>query len=263
MRIVLCLLAALPALPAAADELTIVSKVTRGSDAPATSTSYIGNGHVRMAQPEGQDFMVDLQTGRMTIIDGRKKEYFVMTPEDVKAVSARMQEQMKAMEPQLKQAQEQMKNMPPQAREAMEKMMGGLAAAVTVQKGGSKRVAGYSCELWTVSMGAMSKTEQCLSMELPFPVQAWDRYREMAESMKSAMASMGPMGKGLSELAEKTKDMKGIPLWSSNSTSVFGKTSTTLSEVTEVRKGAIPDSAWQIPAGYKQVEGPFKKLLKK
>lgn len=262
MRLALCLLTAVLAAPAAADELTIVSKVTRGNEPPGTATSYIGNDRVRMSQPEGQEFMMDLRTGQVTVIDGRKKEYYVMTAADAKAVGARMQEQAKAMEPQLKQAQEQMKNMPPQAREAMERMMGGLAAAVTVQKGGSRKVAGYGCELWTVSLGTMSKTEQCLTMELPFPAQAWDRYREAAEGMKSAMAAMGPMAKGLSELQEKTKDMKGIPLWSEQTTSVFGKTQTTLTEVTEVRKGAIPDSAWQVPAGYKQVEAPFKKLLK-
>jgi hypothetical protein len=261
MRLVPFSLVALLALPAAAEDLTIVSKVTRGGEAPGTATSYIGAAGVRMSQPEGQEFMVDLQSGRMTVIDGRKKEYYVVTPEDLKAVSARMQEQMKAMEPQLKQAQEQMKNMPPEARQAMEKMMGGLAASVTVQKGGSKKVAGYSCDLWTVSIGAMSKTEQCLTNDLPFPTQAWDRYREYAESMKGALTALGPMGKGLSDLKEKTKDMQGIPLWTSSTTSVLGKTTSTVSEVTEVRKGPIPESAWQLPAGYKQIDAPFKRLL--
>jgi hypothetical protein len=254
----------LSALPAAAEELTIVSKVTRNNEAPVNATSYIGNTHVRMSEGEGgQDFMIDLQSGNMTVMDGRKKEYFVITPDDIKAVGAKMQEQMKAAEPQMKQAQEQMKNMPPQAREAMEKMMGGFAAAVTVEKGASKTVAGYSCDVWTLSIGSMSKTEECLTTALPFPAQAWDRYREMAQSMRSAMASMGPMGKAMGDLQEKTKDMKGIPLSRSTTVSVMGKSNSTVSEVTEVRKGAIPDSAWQIPTGYKQVEAPFKKMLSK
>jgi hypothetical protein len=262
MRLALALVGGLLAAAAAAEDLTIVSKVTRGSEPPGTATSYIGAAGVRMTQPEGQEFMVELQSGRMTVIDGRKKEYYVITPEDLKAAGARMQEQMKAMEPQMKQAQEQMKNAPPQARELMEKMMGGLGASVTVQKGSSKKVAGYNCDLWTVSFGQVSKTEQCLTSELPFPAQSWDRYREYAESMKATLAAMGPMGKGLADLGEKTKEMKGIPLWSSSTTSVFGKTTTSTSEVTEIRKGPIPDSVWQVPAGYKQVDAPLKKMLK-
>ena len=31
------------------------------------------------------------------------------------------------------------------------------------------------------------------------------------------------------------------------------------SEATEVRKGAIPPSAFEVPAGYKKKETPFKK----
>jgi hypothetical protein len=253
---------ALCALTAAADELTIVSKVTKNDGAPGTATSYIGTSHVRMAQPDGREMMIDLQSGDTTVLDGHRREYFVVTAEDLKAASALMQEKMKAMQPQLQQAQEKMKDMPPQARAAMEKMMGSMSTAVTVQKGATRTIAGYSCDVWTMAIGSISKTEQCLSSALPFPAQAWDRYRELAESMKATMASLGPMGKGISDIQEKTKDMKGVPLWSSTTTSVMGKTDTSVSEVTEVRKGAIPDSAWQIPADFKKVESPMAKMLK-
>lgn len=245
-----------------AEDLTIVSKATRDANPPVTATSYIASDHVRMGQGDGQEFMLDFASGNMTIIDGKKKEYSVITPQDLEAMKARMQEQMKKAEPQMKQMQEQMKNMPPEMRAKMEKMMGGMAASVSVEKGpGTRTIAGYSCEEWTISIGGMSKTEQCNTTALPFPVQAWDRYKDFADGMSSMFASMGPMAKGLGDMQEKFRQMKGIPLATRTTTSVMGKTSVHSTEVTEVRKGPIPASAWQVPADYKKVESPMMKGL--
>ena len=76
------------------------------------------------------------------------------------------------------------------------------------------------------------------------------------------MASMGPMAQGFKDMQEKMKDMKGLPLATTNSTNVMGKTSTDSQEVTEIKKGPIPASAWVIPAGYKQVDSPMSRMIK-
>jgi hypothetical protein len=76
------------------------------------------------------------------------------------------------------------------------------------------------------------------------------------------MASMGPMAQGIKDMQEKTKDMKGLPLSSLNTVNVMGRTSTDSQEVTDIKKGPIPASAWQIPAGYKQVDSPMAKMAK-
>ena len=245
------------ALPAAAEDLTIVSRVTQDGGAPTTTTSYVSSDHVRIAQPQGQEMIVELKTGQMTVIDGRNKSYFVITRQDLDQMRAKMQDQMNS--PEMKRAQEQMKNLPPEMRKKMEDMMGGMAAAIDVRKTGTTRkIAGYNCENWSISVGQMSKTEQCLTSELPLPAQAWDAYRDFAQSMQSMMAA-GPMAKGLAQMREKFKDMKGYPLAATHTSSVLGRTSRTSSEVTEIKKGAIPASAWQIPAGYKKVDNPMQK----
>ena len=260
MRI-LVLATCLAAASAAAEDLTIVSKVTRDDNPPATATSYIAADHVRMSQGDGQELMLDFASGNMTIIDGKKKEYSVITPQDMEAMKARMQEQMRKAEPQMKQMQEQMKNMPPEMRAKMEKMMGGMAT-VSVEKGpGTRTIAGYSCDEWTISMGGMSKTEQCNTTALAFPAQTWDRYKDFADSMKGMLASMGPMAKGLGDVQEKFRQVKGMPLATRTTVSVMGKTTVHSSEVTEVKKGPIPASAWQIPADYKKVDSPMMKGL--
>jgi len=244
------------ALPAAAEDLTILARVTRDGGPPTTTTSYLGSDRVRIAQPEGQEMIVELKSGQMTLIDGRKKSYFIVTRQDLDRIRAKVQEQMNS--PQMKKAQEQMKNLPPEMRKKMEDMMGGTAAAIDVRKGSPRKVAGYNCENWTISVGQVSKTEQCLTSELPLPVQAWDSYRDFAESMQSMMAA-GPMAKGMAQMREKFKEMRGFPLAATHTTSVLGRTSKTSSEVTEVKRGPIPASAWDIPAGYKKVESPLTK----
>ena len=144
----------------------------------------------------------------------------------------------------------------------MESLMGGMAGSFDVQKtGATRKVAGYSCEEWTVTMGDISKSRECLTNELQYPVRAWDTYRDFAESMKSMMSALGPMAQDSAEMAEKFKKMKGIPLATTTTIIVMGHKTMTESEVIEVRRGAIPASAWEIPAGYTKVDNPMLKSL--
>lgn len=248
---------ALP-LPALADDLTIVTRVARGDDAPTTATSYVSADRVRIVQADGREFMADMKSGDITMVDGRRKQYSVITRQDMEQLKARMQQQMNS--PEMQKAQEQMKNLPPEVQKKMQAAMGGMMSSITVQKtGGTRKVAGYTCENWTVSFGQLSRTEQCMSTELPLPTQAWDSYRDFANSMMGMMGAMGPMAKGLTELREKMKEMRGFPMAVTTTTSVMGKQSTTTTEVTEVKRGPIPASAWQIPAGYTKVDNPLVK----
>ena len=92
--------------PAAADDLTILSKVTRGEEPLTTATSYLTSDHVRVIQGEGREMIADLKTGDVTMVDGRKKQYFVVTRQDMDQLKARIQQQ--ANSPEMQRAQEQM-----------------------------------------------------------------------------------------------------------------------------------------------------------
>lgn len=245
-----CAALALAAVATAAEDLTIVSKNSQNDGVPTTSTSYFASDRMRVVEAGGQEFMAEYASGQMTMIDSKKKEYSVITRQELEAASAKMQAQ-------LRQVEEQMKNMPPAVREKMGGMLGGVAAAVSVQKGqGGRKLAGYSCDNWTVTIGEMVKQEQCLTTELAFPAQAWDAFKGLSLGMA------GPMGKGMQEMYEKFKEMKGLPLASTSTAKFMGKTNTTSTEVVEIKKGPIPASAWAIPAGYKKVESPIAKMAK-
>jgi len=78
--------------------------------------------------------------------------------------------------------------------------------------GTSHKIARYKCDDWTVTIGQISKTEECVTNELRFPMQAWDMYQSFSDSMKTLMRAMGPMGKNMEEMQEQSKKMKGFPL---------------------------------------------------
>src|SRR4029079_17809830 len=86
------------AVPAAADDLTIVSKVTRDGGEATTATSYLSADHARIVLPDGQEAILDLKTGQITVIDGRKREYFVVTRQDMDQMKAKMQQTMNSPE---------------------------------------------------------------------------------------------------------------------------------------------------------------------
>lgn len=259
MRHTICALLLAAALPALADDLTIISKVTRDGGPPQTATNYISSDHVRMAQPDGKEMIVDLKTGDMTTLDTAKKTYYVMTRQDFEAMNAKIQEQMNS--PEMKKAQEQLKNLPPEQRAQMEKMMGGMFTISVEKSGTSRKIAGYDCENWTIAIGQFSKSEECVTTQLKYPVAAWDAYKGFADSMKSMMAAMGPMAKDAMKMQEQFKKMKGLPLAYTSSTDIMGHKTVIASEVTSIKYGPIPASAFAIPAGYTKVENPMMKSL--
>jgi len=108
-----------------------------------------------------------------------------------------------------------------------------------------------------MKMGQMSTTEECLTNDLQYPAQAWTMYKNFAETMQSAMSAMGPMAKNMGSMQEQFKKMKGFPLATTTTVDIMGRKMVSTSEVTEVRKGPVPSSAWEVPSGYTKVDNPM------
>ena len=259
MRLAIVFLVCLAAVAASAEDLTIVSKVTRDGGTPQTATSYIASDRLRISQPDGNEAILDLKSGDMTVLNGQKKTYYVITQKDMDDMSAMMKEQMNS--PEMKAAQEKMKNLPPEVQQRMQGMMGGMMSVSVEKTGTSRTVAGMHCDNWTVSIGQMSKTEECLTTELKFPPQTYDRFKGYMDNMQSMMASMGPMAKNFDSMREQMQKLKGFPISSTTSTNIMGHRSSSTSEVTEVKHGAIPASAWAIPADYTKTDSPMKQAM--
>ena len=95
------------------------------------------------------------------------------------------------MEQQSAQMQEQMKNMPPEVREKMEKMMGGVADSITVTKGGTRKVAGYDCQEYLITMGTSMKQSTCNTAALKLPVPELElASAETRRAIQAALAGL-------------------------------------------------------------------------
>jgi hypothetical protein len=230
---VLACAAALPAL-AGAEDITVVSKTMMNQGAPTTSTQYIAADRMRTSDGE-HDTIVEVPSGRFTVIDHKKREYYEFTRDEMLASMQKFEQQMSG---------------PMGAM--MEKMMGGKVGEVVVQKGAPRTIAGYDCTSYTFSLGDNMKYTMCATQALQLPVQYYD-------ALKGPYSMMGPMGRRFDKIFEEMKKVKGFPVAMSSTVNLMGFRVQLESEATEVRKGAIPASAFQLPAGYKRKETPFRK----
>ncbi|HTP30498.1 MAG TPA: DUF4412 domain-containing protein [Anaeromyxobacteraceae bacterium] len=164
-------------------------------------------------------------------MDGKKKQYYIITEQDMQAMAVRMQK--------------------------MESKMGDDPPIDYRKLGTTRKIAGYSCGEWMITVGKFSKSRECLTTELQS--HAWDAYKEYFESTQT-----GPMAKVMAQMWEKS-EMKGYPMATTTSASITGmglssNTLNTSQEVTDIKRGPIPVSVWAIPADYTRMENPAKAI---
>ncbi len=226
------LLAGLAVLPAAAEDLTVVSTVTSNKGAPITATQYVSTDKVRTS--DGRlDTIVDVASGRMIHVDHKKKTYWETS-------LAEMREQFAEVEKMLDE-------------NPMMATMLGTATDVEVQKGsGTREVAGYTCQQYLMSIGQKFKFEIWATSGLEAPAEYYD-------AKKMVYATIGPMASRFDKLYEEMKKIDGFPLYTKVDTGVMGMKIKSVSEATEVRKGPIPAGTFDPPAGYKKKKSPYEK----
>jgi hypothetical protein len=212
------------------EDLTILSKVTMGNSESA-SQQYITSTYSR-ASSEQSDSIVHFPTGKITTIDHRKKEYWEATLEEMAAYFDKLTREFKGS--------------------PMEDMF-GLADDPELEKlPGKRKVAGYDCDRYSLSIGDVLEVDFWAAPGLEPPARYFD-------ARKVSAAAMGPMGKLFEKMYDELKTIKGFPL----STAIILRTpmsrTQSLEEATEVKKGPIPASTFDVPAGYKKTKSPFTK----
>lgn len=226
--------------PAQADDLTVVSKVLSEGGQSANRTWYITPAKLRMSTANG-DVIMDVAAGKITVLDHAKKQYWETTSEEMNKASS---DAASRMSDQAKQN--------PQAAKLMEQMMGGLATSVSVQKGpGSKKIVGYMCDQYIVSMGPI-KEDVWVTSEITPPMTL----SQMMAAQKAFLAG-NPMAGSMKGLADEMAKIKGFPLGQTISMTILGRTTQTTSEAIEVKRDAVPASVFAIPAGYTKTQSPM------
>jgi hypothetical protein len=231
------------AVAASAEDLTVVFKATGGGTV-SSSTAYYTAEKMRTTNAAG-DTIIEYDPGRIITIDHKRKEYSEITMAEMEAAVAKMSAQM----------QEQMAALPP----GMRQMMGGDAGEVTVTKGAVRQVAGYSCQDYTITVGTSLTTHVCATTAVAPPTAKVD-YRKYASL---AGVAKGPMFQSFAKLADELKKIQGFVLAESMSLKMMGHPVDSSREATEVKKGAIAGSAFDVAAiapGYKKVPHPLTKM---
>jgi hypothetical protein len=244
--------------PAGAEDLTLVFKST-GRGGSGTTTSYYSSEKLRTGDAETET-IVEYGPAKIITIDHKKKEYSEITLAEMEAA---MQQAAQKMEAASKQMEQQLAQMPPAVREKMQQMMGGAGGAVTVTKGGTREVAGYSCQDYTLAMGETMTTKLCATTALKFPAPNVDFKRFSSFATSAGAMAQNPMFKGMAKMADELKKIDGITLAESTSVKMMGRSMDSSREAVEVKKGAIPASAFDlatIAPGYKKVPHPITKM---
>jgi hypothetical protein len=138
-------------------------------------------------------------------------------------------------------------------------MMGG-GGAVSVTKGATRKIAGYECQQYSVAMGSAIGMElwNTTALTLPMKPGEFARMGRYAQSFAN-----NPMFQQMSKLGEEMKKVEGFTLADRTRTSIMGRTMESSREAVEIKAGAIPDSVFAIPTGYKKVDSPMKSIGKR
>jgi hypothetical protein len=141
-------------------------------------------------------------------------------------------------------------------------MGSSMSASTEVKKTGvSRKIAGFACEEWNISMGAMMNMTECVTNDLKYPVQSWTAMADFSESMRKSMGGFGPNAKGSADFAEKLKTIHGFPLATASTVDAGITKIINATEVTQVSRAAIPASTWNVPAGYTKIDNPMTKAM--
>jgi hypothetical protein len=209
-----------------------VSTTTFG-DKTLTQIQYMTADRARTTSGD-TDSIVEYASGRIVSIDHKKKEYTETTFEEMAAM--------------MRQAEAEIAKLPSFAQKAM----GGAVGDVTVVKGTQiRKIAGYDCTQYTLTMGQDFVYDLWATPALVYPIKYVD-------SMKAQYVAMGHAGRKFLKMFDEMKAIKGYPLAFGMNYKLMGKKIATLTEATEVKRGPIPASTFGIPAGYKRKDSPFK-----
>jgi hypothetical protein len=137
------------------------------------------------------------------------------------------------------------------------KMLGGKGGdKLSVERKGAEVVAGRNCEKWKISIGGHAFDASADPTLVPPIPQA-----DLQKASKLAGGAMtAVMGKSYLDIQEEMTKIKGIHLKTAMQTKMGPMTVRTNRVATDVVEGPIPASVFELPKGYKEVDGG-KKLL--
>ena len=234
---------------------TVTRDIKTKAQEGGTQTMLVQNGMMRTTGTANGSII--LKGATITMIDDTRKEYRVMTKEDLKKMADSGAAQMAAM-------REKMKSMPPEQRAMMEKMMGskipgGMGSPdkpdvwESKNMGTTATVEGRKCQVWTLSRNGAPFEELCV---VPFNTLAGkEDFQKVFKEMSEAFADLAKNSPNGDMGAKARMAIDGYPVRSRiyASDGKFRPSETVLVKWVEE---SITASMFEVPAGYKKAEMP-------
>jgi hypothetical protein len=258
--IIVFLMLTAAAIPAGAQGILFVQKETRNGQT-GTNEVQLDKTHMRAEAHEGGRNNVVIYDATKQVID-----MVDLSAKTYREVNKADMDQLKGQaDSALAQMQEQLKNLPPQQRQAIEQMMrarGGLPGANPAASGpkiqyraaGSDKVGQWTCTKYEGYVGQQKTSEVCTvdPKDLGLTAADFEVGRQLAEFMKTLAPAAADRLMTIGKAEEQ--GFSGVPVRQISYQN--GQVDSTL-ELTEVRHTSFPASTFEVPAGFtKEAIGP-------
>jgi hypothetical protein len=257
-RITIPAAVALLAIPvSAANGIVITLKTTRNG-APITNQIQIDANHMRAeigGAAGGRNAIVfDGVKQVMDVVELDKKTYTEISKADLDALSAQLSDAMAQM-------QKQAATLPPEQRAQVEAMMRGrgMPGAIPTpvkpiyKKVGTDTVGKWKCDKYEGYSGDRKTSEVCATSPAALGLTAADFAvsAKVAEFFSKVMPTRANEMFSIGTVADRGYD--GVPVRSI----VYGAGGEVTTELTDVSRQNIPESAFAVPAGFQKMASPF------
>ena len=230
---------ALPCAGPARADVTVVGHYTFVDGDTATRSSEFTSQRVRVPTPDGREVIFDSKAGRLTLIDHRRRVYW--TGALARADSIVDVTDGSRWDFMLGHASDRLKAEWAQA-------MSYPADSIRVADGNRIRmIAGYPCDLWTVSAGPYTSIERWFAASL----DAEPFYEPTGDVVLAAV--LDPVARAIMTMFWDSQQSDGLCLGATMTFDAPTQHGRFHWEAGAVSWGRIPESTWRAPPGYRQV----------
>lgn len=233
--------AALVALARAASaDVTIVGRYTFVNGDTTTRASYFSTRRIRVSTPDGREVVFDSKTQRLTLIDPARKVYWMGPLASADSIvdvidGSRWQALLRHADGEVKAEWARDMQFPPDS-------------VVVRNPFGTRTIAGYPCNLWTIRAGSLMHGEHWVA----YALDTDDFEQNMQDVMLAAFRD--PVARCLMAMYWDSRATDGLPLESTVTFDSPTQRGTFHWQAVAVSDQRIPESAWAPPPGCTPVQ---------
>jgi hypothetical protein len=216
-----------------------------GQKTPAsdeTIVTWLSESKARMDQGDTASWIIHTEDETVTMLDHRNKTFMEIQLGEGGIEGMAMPGMEAAME-----------GMSPEEAEQMQKMMGGMMKQMmqlkveVTETGDEKKIKDWTCERYVVNteVGAsVSSAETWATEDIAVDF-------ELFNAISRAFMSIMP---GYEAALEEMSKVKGVTVYSENTTQVMGATIKSTTELLEYKNADAPEGAFDVPEDYEEAE---------